>query len=910
MQEKDAGGSNTAGAETAGNLLRGQYQQRMLEIQAAFDAGATGGATIAARAALLDEITRTLWAAELERDRQLGRGVALLAVGGYGRRELFPHSDVDLLFLLDGKVAEKGLKDAVRRVGQQLWDFGIRAAPTTRRLAECEKPDEENIEFTISLLNHRLVAGDADLYAKLAEQTLPKLLQREQKMLLTRLAEMTRARHAKYGGTLFHLEPNIKDCPGGLRDVHVCGWISKLQRAGKASDESGSRPVANGGNGARTIEGSDREDFYQAVEFLYRVRCFLHYRHGRDDNTLDWQAQDAAAAAGIGLPGKEGLADAAYWMRLYFRHARSIERQLKKKMEEVPEGKPRSGRVASRLFGFRGSGWVAEQQEGFLVERGRVTLDPAVRVGNAAEAKGAYDPAEDPDVVLKVFAAIARTGCTLGRRTEERLSQALPLMSAQMEEGPALWRQLQAVLTEPYAGDALRTMHALGVLELLIPEFHGIDALVIRDAYHRYTVDEHTFVLIDTLHGLERQQNGTLGEWPAKFGVVLRELPHPALLYLAALLHDTGKGRNTGDHAVESARMARSLLGRLELDGYESGLVLGLIENHLEMSAALRRDVADRETVEAFGDKVPTPEALRMLTLFTYADINAVHPDALTPWKAENLWRLYVATLNYLDRNVDDERLGAREDSEFVYRVTALLPGRAAEVRAYLEGFPERYIRTRTAEQVRANFLSAHRFAEDGVQLDFAYSPTVSEITLVTKDRALLFANMAGALAAWGMNIVTADAFSNRQGIVVDSFRFTDSFQTLELNESEHARFVKSVHDVVAGEVPVERLLSGRKRARKKMPKVVTEARVDFDDTSSSHSTLLEVVAQDNPGLLRALSLTLAAGGFNIEVALVDTEGETAIDVFYLTQNGAKLTQEAQEELRLKLMQAMEENAR
>jgi [protein-PII] uridylyltransferase len=231
-------------------------------------------------------------------------------------------------------------------------------------------------------------------------------------------------------------------------------------------------------------------------------------------------------------------------------------------------------------------------------------------------------------------------------------------------------------------------------------------------------------------------------------------------------------------------------------------------------------------------------------------------------------------------------------------------------VRAYLEGFPERYIRTRTAEQVRANFLSAQRFTEDGVQLDFAYSPTVSEITLVTKDRALLFANMAGALAAWGMNIVTADAFSNRQGVVVDSFRFTDSFQTLELNESERARFVKSVHDVVAGEVPAEKLLSGRKRARKKMPKVVTEARVDFDDTSSSHSTLVEVVAQDNPGLLRALSLTLAAGGFNIEVALVDTEGETAIDVFYLTQNGAKLTQEAQDGLRVKLMQAMEENAR
>ena len=257
----------------------------------------------------------------------------------------------------------------------------------------------------------------------------------------------------------------------------------------------------------------------------------------------------------------------------------------------------------------------------------------------------------------------------------------------------------------------------------------------------------------------------------------VRELPHPGLLYLAALLHDTGKGRNTGDHARESARMAQSVLDRLELDRYESGLVLGLIENHLEMSAALRRDIFDAETVGAFAGKVQTPETLRMLTLFTYADINAVHPDALTPWKAENLWRLYMATANYLDRSVDDERVGAQEESELVHRVAALLPGQRAAVGEYLEGFPERYVRTRTPEQVRAHFLMASAVCGGCGAAGFSLSPAVSELTLVTRDRALLFANMAGALAAWGMNIVTADAFSNRQGVVVDTFRFTDGFR-------------------------------------------------------------------------------------------------------------------------------------
>jgi [protein-PII] uridylyltransferase len=240
----------------------------------------------------------------------------------------------------------------------------------------------------------------------------------------------------------------------------------------------------------------------------------------------------------------------------------------------------------------------------------------------------------------------------------------------------------------------------------------------------------------------------------------------------------------------------------------------------------------------------------------------------------------------------------------------ALLPGDKVAVGEFLEGFPERYVLTRTPEQVRAHFRMATRLGEDAAQLEFRYAPGVSELTLVTRDRAQLFATMAGALAAWGMNIVTADAFSNRQGVVVDTFRFTDSFRTLEMNASEHEAFVKSVHDVVNGTVSLEKLLSGRRRGRRKAPLVVVETRVEFDDEASSHSTLLEVVTQDTTGLLHALSLALATQGCNIEVALVDTEGETAIDVFYLTRSGSKLDQGEEEGLRQGLLAAIEENAR
>ncbi len=870
--------------------LREQYQRTMLEIRGAFDAGASGGATIANRTVAMDELVRGLWQHASQVDEKLAAGVALLAVGGYGRSELFPYSDVDLLFVLDGKVSEREVKDSIRSVSQTLWDYGVRVSPTTRRAAECEKFDPEMAEFTLSIMDHRLLAGDPALYERVTGQALAKMLQREKKGIQARLVELTRMRHGKYGQTLFHLEPNIKECPGGLRDVHVCAWLSMLRG-------TGDRPSGTG--------LADEEEFREAKEFLYRVRCFLHYRHERDDNVLDWQAQDAAAAANVGFLRSDGrAADAAYWMRLYFRQARTIERRTARALDGIT---PPHTNALSRLKGLRLRRPVEPSGHGYTYEQGKVSLDYTTDPGD-----GRPDPAHDPDVVLRAFSTLSERGGALSQDAEERLSQALPELSANLEEGAVLWHPLRRILTGRHAGDTFRAMHALGILELLIPEFHGIDALVIRDAYHRYTVDEHTFVVLDTLHELQEAQPvgqpGGMGEWTAKFAAILRDIPHPELLYLGALLHDTGKGRSTGEHAKESVRMAKSVLARVELDGYESGLVTGLIENHLEMSVALRRDIFDIETVRAFAAKVSTPEALRMLTLFTYADINAVHPDALTPWKAENIWRLYIATSNFLDRSVDEERVSAQAESELVHRVAALLPGRRGELVAFLEGFPERYLRTRTPEQVRTHFEMADAFSRDPLQLAFHHSPGVSEMILVTSDRPQLFATMAGALAAWGMNIVTADAFSNRQGVIVDSFRFTDSFRTLEMNASEHERFVKSVREVMTGAISPEKLLSGRKRSRRKPPKVTVEQRMDFDNEASSHSTLLQVVAQDVPGLLWALSMTFAEHGCNVEVALVDTEGETAIDVFYLTKGGAKLDTPEQQSLILALSEAIKAN--
>ena len=292
---------------------RQQYEQSVAAIRAGFDAGirspSSGATAIRARAAAVDALVTSLWASLLPAEPGLASGISVLAVGGYGRGELFPSSDVDLMFLLDGRVPERQVKESIRRLNQMLWDAGLRVSPMTRTLAECGRFDPENVEFTLALLDARALAGDPDLSARLLTTVIPRLLARDAARIAARLLDVTRTRHARYGDTLFHLEPNVKDCPGGLRDAHVYAWLTRLHP---------------------TPDPPPPPGFLEARDFLLLVRAFLHFRHGRDDNTLDWQAQDAAAAAHAGQaavnrPVSEAV-DAAYWMRLYFRHARSSVR--------------------------------------------------------------------------------------------------------------------------------------------------------------------------------------------------------------------------------------------------------------------------------------------------------------------------------------------------------------------------------------------------------------------------------------------------------------------------------------------------------------------------------------------------------------------------------------------------------
>ncbi len=777
---------------------------------------------------------------------------AVIACGGYGRSELFPCSDIDLIIVVAAESDLASLKTPLSRFLQVLWDQSLRVSHSVRTVADCVQLHEQNIEMHISLLDLRFLSGDEALCGELRGR-LVDFYNRHGHTLMKRLAEMSRNRHAKFNDTVFHLEPNIKESPGGIRDWHLLRWLGQLMPQNEAIRES-------------------CEAINKPAEFLSRVRCFLHFRTGRDHNLLSFELQDEAAAALA-----RSHPSPAEWMRLYYKCARQIS-QFALRALEYTETQDTS--LARQFRDWRSRLSTNE----LTISRERIFLRQPAEIVRSNEA------------LQRLFIFVARHGIALSWDAQRRLGSQAPAIAERFKESQPTWVFWKELLDQPNASLALRQMQETEILSAVIPEWHVIDSLVVRDFYHRYTVDEHTLVAVSVIDDLANTRPNS----SQRLRLLLKEGDDQALLRLALLLHDTGKGTTPGEHILGSLEIASAVMERADVPPEQRAMIHFLIEHHLDLSLIMSgRDLDDPATARSLTRQVGTIERLRLLTLLTYADISAVNPTAMTPWRLEQLWRVYTTGLEQLTRELEMDRIhGIDNEHHSEFRVNA-----TPELERFLEGLPTRYLRTRSEEEIRHHMRLAQGVPKSGLAVEISRQADGWQATVLAMDRPGLFGMICGALASFGMNIAKAEAASNAAGIVVDQFRFSDPLRTLELNPGEVDQLRWTIERVIQNVLPVRDLL----KRRRPVPRPSRGARilpvVRFNQDASDSATLIDFVGEDRPGLLYELTSAMSEAGCNIEVVMIDTEAHKAIDVFYVTKSGNKLNEEDQNNLHSQLIE-------
>ena len=778
-----------------------------------------------------------------------GQPVAVFALGGYGRRELCLHSDIDLLVLFAGTIAAEDER-FLHAFLNPLWDLGLTVGHHVREVLDGRELEADNPEFLLALTDARVVVGDATLLDQfVAECDIARTRTRTLDALKSLIAE----RHARFNDTLYQLEPDIKEAPGGLRDLFGAHTVAKLTDPAL---------LAQGGSGSRALE--------DAEEFLLRVRSVLHLETQRHHDVLSHELQERAAEY-LGYAGPTPRQRVERFMGDYFRHARAIDRTLRWALRSAP-----------------------------------LPIGPnLVRASDGIRFVDSRAAAERPETWLAAFQAAIDQDCAVSDEALASMQQHAGRYTADAWVPTSAHRQALLRLLQPKPGlyARLSEMHDSGLLGQIFPEFKAITCRVVRDFYHKYTVDEHTLL---TIRNLERLAEPSIRPERERFARLLRELDRPELLVLALLFHDVGKWKDE-DHASESTNMARAMFDRLDLDEEARNTVEFLVREHLKMSVvAFRRDTEDPEIVRQFADLVGVEERLKMLCLMTLADVEAVSRDTLTPWREELLWRLYVDTYNHLTLSYGDEIIGRDQSAQ-----SELIDGRpadltAAEIASFLEGLPRRYLQLFSPEAVYRHARLARDLAPHSLKAWMERTDSGWELTVLTRDRPFLFSSISGVLSSFGMDIQRGFAFTKENGLVVDMFQFTDEERFLELNRGGDAHVIKALEDVVAGRLDVAARLKGREEGalRRRLPGFAPV--IHCDNESSRRYTIVEIVAENALGLLYRMSRAMSESGCDVDLVLIATEGQRAIDVFHLTRSGKKLTASQQRDLTEKLQRVLE----
>jgi [protein-PII] uridylyltransferase len=795
-----------------------------------------------------------------------GERLAIVAVGGYGRAELAPMSDVDLLFLRPYKQTARQ-EQLIEFILYMLWDLGLKVGHAARTVEECVRLSREDMTIRTALLESRHLWGDDALAAELRHRFFADVVKgTAAEFVAAKLAERNE-RHVRVGDSRYVLEPNIKEGKGGLRDLHTLFWIAKYVHRVESVDELVVK-------GVLTAEEAGR--FAKCQDFLWSVRCHLHYLTGRSEDRLTFDVQSEIAKR-MGYTDHRGTRGVERFMKHYFLVAKEVgdlTRIFCAALEIETERKPR---LSLATLGLTRKS-KRKTIEGFAIENGRLTVASTTAF------------ADDPVNFIRLFRVAHEHDLEVHPYALRLIRQNLRLIDAKLRADPEANRLFVEILAHKRDSEvALRRMNEAGVFGRFVPDFGRVVAQMQHDMYHVYTVDEHTIFAIGILHRIEQ---GLLTADHPLASEIFPKIQSRRALYLAVLLHDIAKGRG-GDHSELGAEVALKLGPRMGFSEEETETVAWLVRYHLAMSnTAFKRDIHDGQTIRDFAALVQSPERLRLLLCLTVVDIRAVGPSVWNAWKATLLRELYYRAEELMSGVVPAEGFERRVAAARDALRTELADWSKEDVDAHLaRGYPAYWLSVNTSTQghharfIREAVRTAAPLALD-TRIDRARG--VTEITVYAADHPGLFSRIAGAISLAGANIVDAHIFTMTDGMALDTFVIQEpSVQgesgNVPFDKPERlARLATLIEQALSGRVKLREAFA-RRRAQVGRTRVFTVApRVVVDNKASGTHTVIEINGRDRVGLLYELTRTLTDRGLSISTAKIATYGERVVDVFYV----------------------------
>jgi len=867
-------------------LLRDALDKGRAEIAARLaDEPSAGHKAAAAQAFLIDQLVRIIHDHVITHvyplaNRSSGEHLSIMAVGGYGRGEMAPQSDVDIAFITPIRNTP-WCEQVIEAMLYYLWDLGLKVGHSSRSLDDMVRMAKQDLTIRTALLEGRFLWGDQNLYDLARDRFWKEVVKGTERQFIAEKLEERDARHKRMGDSRYVVEPNVKEGKGGLRDLHTLYWIGKyIHRVRSASELVG----------AGLLTPAEYRAFRRAENFFWAVRCHMHMITGREEDRLTFDLQRAVSDR-MNFVDRPGKSSVERFMRFYFLQAKRVGSLTGVFLAQLDEQFTRKS-TRNLLSRMRTR---TRKVKGFEVAGGRIN------VPNDTFFQ------KDPARLVEIFTLANREGLEIHPEAMRKADRDAALIDRKVRNDPKANGYFLDLLTSHDNPElALRWMNEAGVFGRIMPEFGRVVAQMQFDMYHHYTVDEHTIRAIGKLAEIE---SGEVADTHPLSTKMMPLLKHRRALYVATLMHDIAKGRG-GDHSVLGAEMAKKVCPRMGLDDTETELVAWLVRQHLLMSAtAFKRDLSDPKTIADFVEVVQSLERLRQLLVLTVVDIGAVGPGVWNSWKSQLLGDLYFAAEERirLGHKVHgrDQRIDAKKQA-----VTVVLGKDACLIETVGKELNPSYWIAEAEDVIAANLRQIKAMGKDPLSIATQYygERGATLVTAMAADHPGLFSRLCGAIHLAGGNIIDARIHTTRNGRAVDNFLVQDPHGRPFNEQGQIERLVKSIEDALAGKLKLVPQLAARPMPHARAGTFEVRPRVTFDNKASNRFTVVEVNARDRPALLNRLSRTLFESKTLVNSAHITNYGERAADTFYLTDLlGEKITSESRlKSLEKKLLEAVE----